>query len=874
MKSLKVAKVGTKGGAIRLTLNRDGEAVDSWEGKTLSPDRVLVPIANKIGVEKHWLRLCLDKGEGEYTIPEAVVEALVEAVVHVRGKSETEDKARSYPNIESALGDGALQSAEPLIFWDGLDRLCAVDADFHAFPYDKRPTVETLQGRLVSIAPAPSLCWVTHGRGLRLIYKAQGIYLANELAAVALARLLQLEPLATGELKSSTRHPLYPDADGRTCSAVDRREQSTDCRAITGWYEGRAEADSEDVKEWLEDHGYEIGARLTHDRCPVDPATPSHGVPVSVYDNGIFCYGCAGHGVRRGARSPGWFPYSVFLGNPSVSVISRCVENLVHWEHARFILAAHHRLPESVLRGAYSAMLKGKHGNDLRIPGVFQAGRDVVRYSRFWGTLEGESFKESRCDAIIAKLPATQYVGDGGLKIDGERVARLLQPTSLERYGYPHLRPVWGLPIYSQHNDPKYPYEIEMFKGPGLPPTYRRADQRISEVDAWARMQEAFPGINRNAIKLLIAAKGCAEADGTFPPFVFITGPTASAKSTSVVVAAAICGDRVHGIPSISDDQRIRAAISEAKNSGTFAVFNEAVKEGKKAKLGKAEMMEFVLGLTPDSVSHKMYVGPVEMGNLPVLVFTDTGLPQEVKEHGQLARRFVHVHLWTKVDWHASMRATGMGKAEWLRLGGRSYVEAADTILSCVIDEFFTSPATFEEIAKKLGFGLLSDSDAAKMQEQELIQFHELVTAAPEQDGWHVIEMNDGNALAHAWRELADKPDYRMSQRCSEVDWMRLLGATNPVRFHVNCKGSKVRIKFEGGEQKVVAELPVASTSPDLSILPDFGGLNGFSGDGTGGRLREKERVESGVQVGDSSRLPEVCEAPEQQRGTGDAGTV
>ncbi len=867
MRHLTVTKVGgTKGGTTRLTLNDGGVAVNSWQGR-FGSDKALNEVAKEIGggVTRHWLRACLDAGDDNYGLPEAAVEALVEAPVKVRGINETDEQAKHFDVFEKALAYTNHPGGEPLITWDATDTLCAVDADFHAFPYDQRPQASHLVGRFAAVNPVPSFAWVTHGRGLRLIYKSQGIYHADELAAVGACRLLQLEPLATVELKHSTRHPAYPNAEGRTCSAVERRQPTTECRAVNGWYEGRAEADDDDVKEWLEDHDYEIGGRYTHDKCPVDPATPSHGTPVSVYDNGVFCYGCAGHGVRRGSRSPGWFPYSVFLGNPNVSVVARCVENLVHWEHARFILAAHHRLPESVLRGAYSAMLKGKHGNDLRIPGVFQAGRDVVRFPRVWGTLEGESFKDSRSDAIIAKLPATQFVDNGAIKPDGERIARLLQPTSLERYGYPHLRPVWGLPIYSQHNDPKYPYEIVMHKAAGPAPVYRRKDQRISEADAWARLQEAFPGINRNAIKLLIAAKGCSEADGTFPPFVFITGPTATAKSTSVVVAAAICGDRVHGIPSISDDQRIRAAISEAKNGGTFAVFNEAVKEGKKAKLGKAEMMEFVLGLTPDSVSHKMYVGPVEMGNLPVLVFTDTGLPQEVKEHGQLARRFVHVHLWTPVDWHTSMRLTGLGKAEWLRLGGRSYVEAADTILSCVIDEFFSSPATFEEIAKKLGFGLLSDSDDAKMQKQELIEFYELVRSTPVRDGWHTIEMNDGNPLAHAWRELADKPDFRMSQRCSEVDWKGLLGATSPVRFHVNCKGSKVRIKFEGGEQVATAEPQQRLvTTPDLSILPDFGELNDLSSDGTERRLREEERVGGGVQGGQRSGLPEVREAPEQ----------
>jgi hypothetical protein len=807
--------VSAQGGAVRLTLVQDGSVSDSWQGR-FGSDRALDPIAKELGVKRHWLRSCLDKGEGDYALPEAVAEVLGEVPVKIRGINETEDSAKGYEGIESALDDTAIQSAEPLIYWDGIARLCAVDADFHSFAFEARPTVETLQGRLCALQPAPSLCWITHGHGIRLIYKSQGIYHASELAAVASTRLLQLEPLATVELKTSTRHPGYPNATGQSCSVVERREPTTDCRSIQGWYEGRSEADDEDVKEWLAGMSFTIGGRYEHNRCPVDSTAPSHGTPVVVYENGVFCYGCAGHGVRRGARSPGWFPFAVFVGRPSVSTVAKCVENLTHWEHARFVLRAHHALPDSILRGAYSAMLKGKHGNDPRLPAVFNAGSDVVRFSRYWGTLEGESFSATRSDAIVAKFPVCQYIDGKAVKVDGERVARFLQATSLERYGYPHLRPVWGLPIYSQHNDPKYPYEITMFKGPGQPPRYLPRGQRINEDEAWGRVQHAFPGLDRNAIKLLIAAKGCAEADGTFPPFIFITGPTASAKSTSVVVAAAICGDRVHGIPSIGDDARLRAALMEAKNGGTYAVFNEAVKDGRRAKIGKAEAMEFALGLTPDSVSHKLYVGPVEMGTLPVCVWTDTNIPQEVKEHAQLARRFVHVHLSSRVDWHASMRDTGLGKAEWLRLGGREYVEAADCILSCVIDEFFAAPATFEQLANRLGYGTLSDSDDAKIQGDELRAFYELVQSAPKRDGWTEIEMNDASALTQHWRELADRPDLRSSQRCSEVDWAQLLGVAGPVRFHVNCRGSKVRVKFEGNDNEYQSDRQTGTCATDL----------------------------------------------------------
>ena len=801
---------------LRCKAERNGNvSLTVWDGKqTPEKDlgsgkyvgRKLSQAARTLGVNETWLLQQIwrlkEKVVGTEvveTLPTVQVTHLTQAPVKIRGMNQKDVEAHEYVSFSEALRCSTYPVSEPLITWSGMDTLCAVDGDYHGFSHDKRPDPEYLRGRLAALAPVPLFIWITHGRGIRLIYEAREGYLASELASVGAARLLQLEPLATMELKSETRHPLYPNDKGKMCSPIETRVPDTDCSAIFGWCGEKNETDETKIQEWLDENGYMLGGRYEHDRCPVDPGTPSHGTPVVCYESGIFCYGCAGHGIRRGTKAPGWFPYTIFVGNPSTSIIACCVKNFTHWEHARFILKAYHALSESIRKGCYSALLKHHWGNDPRLSSVFNAGRDVLRYNKRWGTLQGEMFTATRSDAIVAKLPTCHYIdSEGKVKVDGERVARLLQPTSLERYGYPYLRPVWGLPIYSHTLIPKYPYEIVMYRGPGEPPQYIPKDQRISEETAWARMQEAFPGINRKAIKLLIAAKGCAEADGTFPPFIFLTGPTSSAKTTSVTIAAAICGDKVKSIPVIPDDQRIRASIMEAKDSGTFVVMNEAIKTGNRRDVSKTAAIEFALSLTHDCMNWKVYVGPVEMGSLPVMCWTDVHIPPEVKKHAQLARRIIEIHLDRSIEWRGSQKDTGMGRAEDLRVAGEEYVEAANTILSSVIDEFFSSPATFEEIANRLGFTTLAYSDEARDQYNELRTFYELVSVSrKDEQGFVYVDINRTDALSQVWRELSD-PDGCSSQRCSEVDWAQVLGIPGPVRFVVNPKGTKVKMKFEG----------------------------------------------------------------------------
>src|SRR6266566_5313269 len=148
------------------------------------------------------------------------------------------------------------------------------------------------------------------------------------------------------------------------------------------------------------------------------------------------------------------------------------------------------------------------------------------------------------------------------------------------------------------------------------------------------------------------------------PPMLFLSGPTGSAKSSTVVLAAAMCGDSNHSIIWSPNLDRVRGGLLEAKQSGSFATFNEILKDGTGAGQSLLQTMDFCLNLTEDSLSHKLYVGPVPLGALPVCVWTDTSVPAELKEQAQLARRLIHCHLPRQVDWSTGLRRSGVNKVE------------------------------------------------------------------------------------------------------------------------------------------------------------------------------------------------------------------
>jgi len=694
--------------------------------------------------------------------------------------------------LKEACTNGFGSLEDPVARWSRRDMLAAVDLDSTEWD-DKK-----LRELLVWFDPRPAMSWVTKSGGLRLVYGALERFSAEECAAVAYLCLSDSVRYDSLELKTDTRLP-------RTEIVVS--EQTSDMKALRRRFK-QYSVDDGAVVEWLRQEGLVIGGRYSHDKCPVSPSSTAAGTPVHVFERGVKCFVCEAHGLLHGGRTPGFFPFSAFVGGSASELLYNCLDGFCHWEHAKHVLQDKFGLSNDVARVAYGAALKLHHSaiDDETRDSVLQGGHNVLRMEGRWTNSNGDSYvKDVR--AIIAALPSA-----GG---NAAKVATLEQTFDLAQYGYPHLTPVFGCRMYSHFvrqcdvnrvrvvvQTPALARDnVAQFRPKYIPPEKR--------VDGWAVLEQVCPGIEPRFVKLMLVAKGFVEGGVGLPPMIFVSGPTSSAKTGTVMVSAAIAGDGATAVQWTANIERVRQAIRDSKDTGMFLCFNEFFKEAERAKQSAVQASDFVLNLTPDSTSWKAYIGPVKLGDLPVVAFTDTRVPIEVKQDAQLARRLVHVNLSGKVDWRHSLRTT-VDRLERFRLAGREYADAADAILSEVIDEFFVTPTTFEESAGRLGYFPMSESDEAHENESLLLSLFKAACEAPDASGsdatrwsgrgWKVITRGQMTPLLEAWENVADE-DWKGSRKASSEDWTKLVGASVRVKFECKSHGaSKVAIRFRSDD--------------------------------------------------------------------------
>jgi hypothetical protein len=714
---------------------------------------------------------------------------------------------------------------EPVITWTDRSECCAVDVDFLAQP----PTTDQLIAAIGLVSPKPVYAWITHGGGLRFIYFTTHQFTAEELGSVAVIWVSQKWFSVRCELKKDTRHPRYIRMKRGTeqrCSEVfhSPTKGQLDLEPVKRWL-NTYPISEEEINDYLTEKGMEIGHRYDHSYCPLRPSLDSGSKrsPVNVFPDGIHCYYCAG---KYGYSTTS---YQRLIGNEIPDQIKEYITNFTHWEHARFRWMGNlHSEDISVGKLSYSAALKVYHGpEDARIPKVFMK-HNLMRANNWWFTTDGQLYARDM-KPILSQLPAVQYLEvltpeqeEKGkipkLKASGAEVCRFAQTIDLDSYGYDTFDFVRGIKIFGQHlpysgnkvvlempNDvlrnPQYAICRPKYVGPLLDPE-RELD------DAFRILEQAFPKINRNYLLLLIAARGCSEGRiAESAPFLYVDGPTGSAKTTTVDIAAAIIGDGTASIMLHYDINKTREGIHEAKTSkGDLLKINEIEKQANRTHIDVLSAMDDLLNLTPESMSHRMYIGQIPLGRIPVIVWTDQSISEEILKSGQIGRRMIHVHL-TEVYltengdsvWKPLVANT-IQRIELLRTAGPEWKNAADTIVSYVIDRWFSViPSGFEEIARSLGFGLLSEVRKEENAEDLLELF--LVACNPvfEADattqrrlgsrGWH-------KCPASVWDRYRDKKDLTSSRWAQEQNWKRLLNTDEEVVFESRAINTDVYIRF------------------------------------------------------------------------------
>jgi hypothetical protein len=718
--------------------------------------------------------------------------------------------------LRAALERTDLPLTDPVIQWAGTDRLCCLDIDYHALPFDARPTTEQLLTRAAGIRPRPFASHPTHGRGAKLYFAAVPGYTARELAAVAAVCWCGADRRATADLVRVTFHPHYSKRGVEAPGNVCYQTPGDDLAPVAAWL--ARSVDPEAVQEWLDARGYRCGQRLAHAECPIDPNDTAAGEPVVIGEGGIYCHRCSAKGLSFG-RTPGFAPWASLIGGapPRAAVM---LKNAVHWTHARLVLRDEVALPDAILKPAYIAAVKLFHGAESPAAvGAACGGEDIIRMPGRWVSPDGQTTYSQNVHGMIGALPAVWEPGERRVLPDRRDV--FLQSGDISHYGYYPVTPIHGVAIYGRHlsyTDERIAFAVPApafrVEGGCFAPRYRKLAERMPVADAWQFIARTFPGIHRGYVELLIAMKGLAEGATVQAPFVIATGPAKSGKSSTAHIAASICGDTATEPLYAADTTRLMQAIASGLDAGSFVVLNEIFKEAQKAKLKPRAAVDPILSMTPASVSHRLYIGPRPLGRLPALVLTDIEIPSVVQSDVQLARRLVWVNLndTGRVEWEATVAAGGFGGIGRYRLSSAEAAAACDAVLSDVTDRFFRSPRTVADVAAELGFGTLEASgDCAEMRDT-LRRFFGLVCDAPDLTGndaerypgtgWKRIDRGDTSELADIWSQLANGAqgdDWAESRVVTGEDWSQVLGVSARVHFdRVTYRGA-VFVRFRIG---------------------------------------------------------------------------
>lgn len=707
-------------------------------------------------------------------------------------------------------------SIEPLIEWDGKDKLCCLDVDYHYVDMDKRPSYDELKRLVSKIKPQP-FCWhPSHKKGAKLYYIYKPGFTADELAAVAGVNWITLDPRATFDLIKSTRHPCYR----RTFDNTPPPLQSPD-EIIYSYGNGDlssirklllSDVEQSDIDDLLAEKGWKVGDVLPHTECLVSPNNdPKKNVFIG--EKGVFCHRCQALGLGN-KNNPGFVSYASMIGG-SDNRIATMVKNFCHLEHARVVLSTiFPSVPNPILDTVYRIMLKIIHTpDDPRIRLAMVSGTGFVRSKGQWVTSDGTTIVADNKQNFIKSLPSVLIPGDTGYSLNVAKMTALCNSGDVTEYGYPDVTFIRGCKIYGIHLPQRTDEIVRTIirkEFADCKPTYLPQSKRMSENDFWGLIESEFPGIDKNYLMLLIAAKGASEGRMCQCPFILVTGPSGSGKSTTPHIAAGIVGDKAEEPIWHPHPERFRASLMDAARESSYVVINEIFKSADQAKLTHVQALNPMLSLTEDSRSHVLYVGSVPFGRLPLFILTDVDTPKEVEQDIQIARRFTYFRLNSRINWEDTLVSKGIRPHQFRLLSGE-HALAADSLLSYIVDRFFSAPTSLKAIANELtAIALEEYSDEGDRKTELLKEFYKEVCAAPKLDGsdlkrysgpgWKRIDRIKTNRLNDVWMELCDGPapdKWQLSRLITSEDWGTLLGTPFPVMCDVRpYQGSTIYVRF------------------------------------------------------------------------------
>jgi hypothetical protein len=432
-------------------------------------------------------------------------------------------------------------------------------------------------------------------------------------------------------------------------------------------------------------------------------------------------------------------------------------------------------------------------------------------------------------DPLIDILPAANVVTDvGAVKVNKSSAYILKQPVlkaDLLARGYPHIQVVRGFKMILQYTDPQrlvvdYPAPwLQMQKSVFLP-RYEPEATRMPLAEAKEILESVLPGINWTYLYALLAARSANEARIGLPQHIMVTGVTGAAKTAHVFLAAGILGDVANQVQYTSDVEKFRSGLREASAYGSLLLVDEFMKDSLRAntKMTQDKVLDPLLNLSPSSMSHKMYTGPVALGHLGVIIWTETSVPVSLRGQAQIARRVHYVKLVKEVNWDQPLAQAGLSEIQQIRTHSVDFARACNSVLSDFVDRYLPYPRTFDDLAAELGVQKLRDSTEFDDPTEKLVELYKATIAEPQTadalflkkfpgKGYKRVDKDKGDdRLVDAWTVLANGGgnDWYQSQAAMEKDWSRILGVPDSVHLdvHDDQNGHQLAIRFRVGQKR------------------------------------------------------------------------
>lgn len=705
---------------------------------------------------------------------------------------------------------------------DQLERLAILDLDFHRADKQK-PSEHDVDELGYALSPSPWLWWRTQGGGLHALYAQNelSIFTAQELATGAMAQL-SVHPVVvscggTVEIVPRTRHPGAVQK-GLKCGPLHETipDETFACLARFS----AAGATQDEIDETLSQNGLTIGSRVEHSYCIIDPGhTSTSPTPVIVMESGMYCHSCAGRlgdGFRSWAQIRREFNQEV-TGVTGTEPILEAVYHQVHAHHADYLIASlAPEIPEQCRHPLYSALLKQKHGAAARVKEVFGEFFFVRGIGRWLHADTLRSVAGALKASEVDFLPSVSYIDADGVKHPiAPRVSACLHDGTLP--GWTPLHPRLFVPIHNVHN-PAIARAGEILCAPKIKDkkkvvSYIDPDKRLSMKEAGDRIEAYFPGISLRYMQALIIAMGCAESGRGMVPMIWATGPSGSAKTTTMSVVQTMFGEQFEDLTPI-DEKDLNDKFGECLETTRLILFDDFAKEA----LDYKRFQTFFLRLNRSGHTfHEMYEGKHTPPVDSAVVMTDLRMPEFFINDTQFGRR-VHLIRLEKIPESWDLNLGRFVEGWWLTT--KELTDAACAFYSHTVDDFFPpdDQESFGLKMRRLGINLVIDESGHDITEQRSAlrdMIHELVMAicnakdAPANLKKHVgrggraVHWGTGTPLGHACSSLLDtlgdveknEENLRHVLEPFNTELQSMLGLVCPAAFQFKQHGKDLYIQ-------------------------------------------------------------------------------